>query len=89
MAKTPQTNLQQRPAKGTPERDRELQATAARVKAPTFTLVAWDRTAPGLIREWAIRAARAGAPANKVGSALCYAAEFDRWQADHGSKIPD
>lgn len=56
---------------------------------PTFTLVAKDRTAPGVIREWAKRAATAGAPALKVGTAMLDAAAFDRWQADHGSKIPD
>lgn len=62
----------------------------ARAKgAHTFTLVAYDRVAPGIIREWAKRAAAAGAPALKVGTAMIDAARFDQWQADHGSKIPD
>ena len=64
--------------------------TKAKAKGiPTFTLVAKDRCAPGIIREWAKRAAALGTPAQKVGTAMLDAAAFDRWQADHGSKIPD
>jgi hypothetical protein len=74
---------------GTAEHDRELQEKAAAQEAPTFTLVGWDRTTPDTMRDWAIRAARLGAPAEKVGSVLVYAAEIERWQLEHGSKIPD
>ena len=89
MAKTTVTTPLTRPLKGTSERDRELQKTAAQAGAPTFTLVGWDRSAPGLIREWAVQAARAGSNAEKVGSAVLYSVTFEKWQVANGSKIPD
>lgn len=85
----PQTNLHPRPAKGTPARDRELHATAVRVDAPTFTLVGWDVTAPATIRDWAVRAARAGSNAEKVGTAILASVTFEDWQAEHGVNVPD
>lgn len=66
-----------------------LHTRAVKQNAPTFTLVAWDRTAPGTIRDWALRAARAGAPAEKIGTALIRSVAFEEWQVRHGSKIPD
>ena len=56
---------------------------------PTFTLVGQDRTAPRIIRQWAKRAAKHGAPAEKIGTAMLDAAAFEKWQQDHGSKHPD
>lgn len=56
---------------------------------PTFTLVGQDRTAPAIIRTWALEAARNGAPAEKVGQALIDSVTFEAWQLVHGSKIPD
>lgn len=62
----------------------------ARLKGePTFTLVAHDRTAPAIIREWTTRASRLGAGALKIGTALSIAVEMEAWQQIHGSKIPD
>jgi hypothetical protein len=56
---------------------------------PLFTLVGRDVTAPAIIRVWAMQAAAAGAPAAKVGKALHDALAFERWQRQHGSKVPD
>lgn len=62
---------------------------ARRTGRLTFTLSSADRCAPETIRDWAKRAARAGAPAIKVGTAMLDAAAFDRDQVERGSKIPD
>lgn len=69
--------------------DDRCYARAKREGRLTFTLTSKDCTAPGLIREWAKRAAQAGSPALKVGQAMLDAAAFDQDQAARGSKIPD
>jgi hypothetical protein len=56
---------------------------------PLFTLCARDIAAPDTVRDWARRAAKAGAPAAKVGQALLDAEAMERWQRKHGAKIPD
>lgn len=73
----------------TDTQDDRCHARAKAKSAPTFTLVGWDRTAPDTIRDWAIRASRAGSPALKVGRALVDAVAFEDYQRRHGSKIPD
>lgn len=76
--------------KRTPKtRDQQCFERAVSRGQPTFTLVAQDRTAPHAIRKWAMNAARKGASAEKVGTALLDAAAFEKWQQANGSKIPD
>lgn len=56
---------------------------------PTFTLCARDLVAPATVRDWALRASRAGSPAAKIGTAMLDAVAMENWQAIHGMKVPD
>lgn len=77
------------PARPVRTRDQGCFERAISRGQPTFTLVGQDRLAPDTIRDWAKHAARHGASAEKIGTAMLDAATFEKWQRDHGSKYPD
>lgn len=56
---------------------------------PIFVLRAKDTLAPGLVEEWADRAAAQGAPDGKVAEARMQADQMRAWQQIHGSHVPD
>ena len=56
---------------------------------PIFVLRAQDAFAPEVVRLWALTAGMRGSPRRKVEEARKVAEEMERWQAAHGSKIPD
>lgn len=56
---------------------------------PVFLLRAKDVAAPAAVQLWADRAEQAGASWKIVLAARDQAFEMIRWQAEHGSKIPD
>jgi len=56
---------------------------------PVFLLRAQDAVAPGLVEAWAIAAHAAGAQDDIVQHAYEHAQLMRKWQAEHGSKIPD
>ncbi len=54
---------------------------------PVFTLCARDVTAPAAVRDWAARAAFAGAPPEKTGAAYRIAVEMETWQQANPEKV--
>lgn len=57
---------------------------------PVFVLVARDITAPNAVRNWAVHAALAGSPREKVEQAMRDAELMEAWQLEHGiAKVPD
>lgn len=56
---------------------------------PIFVIAARDSTSVSAVRRWAWKAATKGAPAAKVGEALCCAAAMHKWQKQNGRKDPD
>ena len=57
---------------------------------PVFVLRAQDKTAPDTVRDWATRAANAGAPTAKVTQAMHDADLMEAWQRKYGiAKVPD
>jgi hypothetical protein len=56
---------------------------------PTFVLRAQDSIAPEIVREWAFRAARDGAPREKIVAARKIADDMEDWQLEHHRKVPD
>jgi len=56
---------------------------------PIFVLRARDLIAPETVREWAYRAAKAGAPREKVVEARACADAMEDWQLEHDRKVPD
>jgi hypothetical protein len=63
----------------------------AKEDEPVWVLRGQDRTTPATIRDWAARAAAAGAPDHKVKQALADAAEIEQWQILNPTrvKVPD
>lgn len=56
---------------------------------PVFLLRAKDLVAPWAVRRWANRAREVGAGEEIVQAAFAQADEMERWQMEHGSKVPD
>ena len=56
---------------------------------PIFVLRGRDRLTPYIVRQWAEGARLAGTPMEKVKDAQQLADDIERWQVEHGSKIPD
>lgn len=62
---------------------------------PLFVLRAQDRFAPTIVRLWVEAVANASLEADnekmeaKINEALRLAKDMERWQAKHGSKVPD
>ena len=56
---------------------------------PVFMLRAQDAVAPGVVEAWALAAHNAGADAGIVQHAYEHAQLMRKWQAEHGSKVPD
>lgn len=56
---------------------------------PIFVLRAQDIVAPEIVREWAYRAAVAGAPREKIEGARRVADAMEDWQLEHRRKVPD
>ena len=56
---------------------------------PVFLLRAQDAVAPGVVEAWAIVAYEAGATDDIVHHAYEHAQLMRKWQAEHGSKVPD
>lgn len=56
-----------------------------------FSIVCWDKCAPGTIRYWAMLAREAGAPEAKWRLAMARASEIEVWQKAHPErvKVPD
>lgn len=61
----------------------------AKIDEPVFILRAQDRTAPGLVREWAARVQSHSGTTPKVIEAFALARRMEDWQETNGSKIPD
>lgn len=61
----------------------------AKPNEPMFTLLARDKLAPEIVREWAYRALAAGTPMEKVTEARRVADEMENWQIENGRKVPD
>lgn len=57
---------------------------------PIFVLRAQDIIAPEIVREWAYRAKKAGAPKEKVDEARALANQMEDWQIENDRrKVPD
>jgi len=56
---------------------------------PVFLLRAQDAVAPGVVEAWALAAHSVGADENIVQHAYEHAQLMRKWQAEHGSKVPD
>jgi hypothetical protein len=56
---------------------------------PLFILRAKDALAPGIVRVWVHYARSSGTPESKLREALELAERMERWQAEHGKKVPD
>lgn len=57
---------------------------------PIFVLRAQDIIAPEIVREWAFRAKKAGAPREKVDEARRLADQMEDWQIENDRrKVPD
>ena len=56
---------------------------------PVFLLRAQDIVAPQVVEAWAIAAHAAGANEDIVQHAYEHAQFMRKWQAEHGSKVPD
>lgn len=56
---------------------------------PVFVLCARDVTAPDIVRLWAVNAASRGVSYKKCQEAREVADAMERWQKEHGSKLPD
>lgn len=57
---------------------------------PVFTLVARDKAASMIVREWADLVERMGGNAEKVADARRIADDMERWREEHGGgKVPD
>lgn len=54
-----------------------------------FILRAQDQLAPEMVREWAYRALKAGAPRDKVVEARQIADAMEDWQVENSRKVPD
>jgi len=62
----------------------------AKQDEPMFTLIARDKLAPEIVREWAYRALASGTPIEKVTEARRVADEMENWQIKNGTrKVPD
>lgn len=66
-----------------------MQKNESSTEEPTFTLRAQDILAPEIVREWAYRAAKAGAPREKVSEARRIADSMEDWQIANTRKVPD
>lgn len=60
-----------------------------KVGEPFFVLMGHDVIAPATIAFWAREAIRLHVPLEKVKGALGKALDCERWQREHGSKVPD
>ena len=56
---------------------------------PVFLIRGQDTLGPEIVREWAIRARKAGCQSSIVVAAFDQAQSMVEWQHKHGSKIPD
>ena len=56
---------------------------------PVFLIRAQDITAPDVVRYWAQKALAANADGKIVATAMVQAERMQRWQEEHGSKVPD
>lgn len=56
---------------------------------PIFVLLGHDKSAPGLVEEWAMAAHTHGCRAEKVSDAFDIASKMRKYQAAHGGKYPD
>lgn len=56
---------------------------------PVFLIVGWDRAAPDAVRDYAMRASKAGASRELVLRCEQHARAMEDYQARHGSKVPD
>jgi hypothetical protein len=62
----------------------------AALDEPLFVLRSTDVLAPGIVREWAERARKAGTRSPKVSEALACADAMEQYAKEHGGpKIPD
>ena len=56
---------------------------------PIFVLRAKDKTAPNLVRAWAVNAASLGTPYEKTRETREPAEAMEHWQKENGCKVPD
>jgi len=56
---------------------------------PLFVLRATDKLAPAAVAFWISLAKRAGTPEPKLAAARELLAAFEKYQAEHGCKVPD
>lgn len=56
---------------------------------PVFLLRARDQFAPAVVETWAALVAAAGGDSDMCLRVLAWSDVMRRWQADHGSKVPD
>lgn len=56
---------------------------------PVFLIRGQDVVAPDVVEFWATKAHEAGVDSRMVEAARKHASRMRRWQAEHGSKIPD
>lgn len=56
---------------------------------PVFLIRAQDLVAPAAVRYWAARANVVGADERIIKAALHQSVLMERWQREHGFKIPD
>ena len=65
--------------------------TLAKIAAdePLFVLRARDTLAPGVVREWALRAEKFGVHAAKSVEAWACAEAMEAWQKTNGCRVPD
>jgi hypothetical protein len=56
---------------------------------PVFLLRAQDVLAPAVVRAWADSAEANGAEGHMVAAARHHARQMERWQGQHGFKVPD
>lgn len=56
---------------------------------PVFVIRGQDRAAPDTLRAYALKAASLGASDELVNAVRHHAMEMEKWQMEHGSKVPD
>ncbi|HXZ86498.1 MAG TPA: hypothetical protein VEI82_13525 [Myxococcota bacterium] len=56
---------------------------------PLFVLRATDKIAPAVVHFWILQAKAAGTPEKKLREAQLLMIEMQKWQIEHGCKVPD
>lgn len=56
---------------------------------PVFLLRAKDKLAPATLRDWALKLQAADGDEAMIEAAYIHASRMERWQQEHGCKVPD